>query len=118
MTVLRFLPALEALANFLTVPVILVGGYLVIRGELTLGGLVTFNGLLFVLTNPMRNAGNLMNEIQRYAASAAKSDRPAAGTIADRQSSQRAAAHQSGAGRKASAAESRGAANPRQGRIP
>ncbi|HBP38057.1 MAG TPA: hypothetical protein DD640_04830 [Clostridiales bacterium] len=48
------------------------GGYLVIKGELTLGGLVTFNGLLFVLTNPMRNAGNLMNEIQRYAASAAK----------------------------------------------
>ncbi len=71
-TVIRYLPVLDALANFLTVPVILVGGILVIRGELTLGGLVTFNGLLFVLNNPMRNAGNLMNEIQRYAASAAK----------------------------------------------
>lgn len=70
--VVKFLPALDALANFLTVPVILVGGLLVIRGEMTLGGLVTFNGLLFVLNNPMRNAGNLMNEIQRYAASATK----------------------------------------------
>jgi ATP-binding cassette, subfamily B, multidrug efflux pump len=70
--VVKFLPALDALANFLTVPVILVGGLLVIRGEMTLGELVTFNGLLFVLNNPMRNAGNLMNDIQRYAASATK----------------------------------------------
>jgi ATP-binding cassette, subfamily B, multidrug efflux pump len=70
--VIRFLPALDALANFLMVPVILVGGLLVIRDQLTLGGLVTFNGLLFVLTQPMRQAGNLMNEIQRYAASALK----------------------------------------------
>ncbi len=68
----RFLPALDGLANLLTVPVILVGGILVIRGQLTIGGLVTFNGLLFVLTQPMRMAGNLMNEIQRYSASAAK----------------------------------------------
>jgi ATP-binding cassette subfamily B protein len=71
-TVVRFLPALDGLANFLTVPVILIGGFLVIRGQLSLGGLVTFNGLLFVLTQPMRQAGNLMNEIQRYAASAVK----------------------------------------------
>jgi ATP-binding cassette, subfamily B, multidrug efflux pump len=72
MTALRFLPALEALANFLTVPVILVGGLLIIQGDLTLGGLVTFNGLLFVLSNPMRSAGMLMNDIQRYVASAGK----------------------------------------------
>lgn len=70
--VVRFLPFLDGLANFLVVPVILVGGILVIRGELSLGGLVTFNGLLFVLNQPMRSAGNLMNEIQRYGASAAK----------------------------------------------
>jgi ATP-binding cassette, subfamily B, multidrug efflux pump len=71
-TFLRFLPALEAIANFLTVPIILVGGYLVIQGELTLGGLVTFNGLLFVLSNPMRSAGMIMNDIQRFVASATK----------------------------------------------
>jgi ATP-binding cassette, subfamily B, multidrug efflux pump len=71
-TSLRFLPALEALANFLTVPVILIGGLLIIQGDLTLGGLVTFNGLLFVLSNPMRSAGMLMNDIQRYVASAGK----------------------------------------------
>ena len=70
--VIRFLPALEGLANFMIVLVILVGGILVIRGELSLGGLVTFNGLLFVLNNPMRSAGNIMNEVQRYSASASK----------------------------------------------
>lgn len=68
----RFLPALDAMANFMMVPVILIGGILVINDQLTIGGLVTFNGLLFVLTQPMRQAGNLMNEIQRYAASALK----------------------------------------------
>jgi ATP-binding cassette subfamily B protein len=71
-TVVRFIPQLDAVANFLIVPVILVGGLLVIQGQLTIGGLVTFNGLLFVLTQPMRMAGNLMNEIQRFAASAVK----------------------------------------------
>jgi ATP-binding cassette subfamily B protein len=70
--VVRFLPALDAMANFMMVPVILIGGLLVINDQLTIGGLVTFNGLLFVLTQPMRQAGNLMNEIQRYAASALK----------------------------------------------
>ncbi|MDW7657621.1 MAG: ABC transporter transmembrane domain-containing protein, partial [Bacillota bacterium] len=70
--VVRFLPALDAMANFMMVPVILIGGLLVINDQLTIDGLVTFNGLLFVLTQPMRQAGNLMNEIQRYAASALK----------------------------------------------
>ncbi len=70
--VIRFLPVLDGLANFMIVLVILVGGLLVIRGELTLGGLVTFNGLLFVLNNPMRMAGNIMNEVQRYSTSANK----------------------------------------------
>ncbi len=70
--VIRFIPALDAMANFMMVPVILVGGILVIKGSLTLGGLVTFNGLLFVLTMPMRQAGHLMNEVQRYSASAQK----------------------------------------------
>lgn len=68
----RFIPALEAMANFMTVLVILIGGLLVIFDELSLGGLVTFNGLLFILNNPMRSAGNLMNEVQRYSTSANK----------------------------------------------
>ena len=69
---LRFIPALDGISNFLAVPVILLGGILVIKGSMTIGGLVAFNGILFVVSTPMRMLGGLMNEIQRYAASADK----------------------------------------------
>lgn len=69
---IKYIPALDGLANFLTIPVILVGGILVINEKMTLGGLVTFNGLLFVISNPMRMIGGLVNEIQRFSASAEK----------------------------------------------
>jgi ATP-binding cassette subfamily B multidrug efflux pump len=69
---IKYIPALDGLANFLTIPVILVGGILVIKGQMTLGGLVAFNGLLFVISNPMRSVGGLINEVQRFAASAEK----------------------------------------------
>jgi len=69
---IKYIPALDGLANFLTIPVILVGGILVINEKMSLGGLVAFNGLLFVISNPMRMIGGLVNEIQRFSASAEK----------------------------------------------
>jgi ATP-binding cassette subfamily B protein len=66
----RYIPILDGMANFLTIPTILVGGYLVIRGKMTMGELVTFNGLLFLMSNPMRQSGWLINDIQRFVASA------------------------------------------------
>jgi len=69
---IKYIPALDGLANFLTIPVILVGGILVINEKMSLGGLVAFNGLLFVISNPMRMIGGLVNEIQRFSASADK----------------------------------------------
>lgn len=51
---------------------ILVGGILVINGSLTLGQLVTFNSLIWALNNPMRMAGWLINDVQRFIASAEK----------------------------------------------
>jgi ATP-binding cassette, subfamily B, multidrug efflux pump len=68
----KYFPWIDGLSSFLAVPVILVGGWLVMSGRMTLGGLVTFSGLLYVVGNPMRMSGWLMNEIQRYAASAEK----------------------------------------------
>ncbi len=68
----KYLPFLDGLANFLSVLVILVGGLLVIFGRMSLGELVTFNGLVWILNNPMRNMGNIINELQRFAASAEK----------------------------------------------
>lgn len=68
----RYLPILEFLANFLTVVMLFVGGILVIKDQMTLGDLMAFNGLLWALNNPMRSAGYLINDTQRFIASAQK----------------------------------------------
>jgi len=66
------LPVLDSLAGVLTVVMILVGGIMVIHGSLTFGELVTFNSLIWALNNPMRMAGWLLNDVQRFIASAEK----------------------------------------------
>ena len=68
----RYIPILEFLASFLTVVMIFVGGILVIYDQMTLGDLMIFNGLLWALNNPMRSAGYLINDSQRFIASSAK----------------------------------------------
>jgi ATP-binding cassette, subfamily B, multidrug efflux pump len=68
----KYLPVLDSLAGVLTVVMILVGGIMVINKSLTLGQLVTFNSLIWALSNPMRMAGWLINDVQRFIASAEK----------------------------------------------
>jgi ATP-binding cassette, subfamily B, multidrug efflux pump len=68
----KYLPILDSLAGLLTVVMILVGGIMVITDSLTLGELVMFNSLIWALNNPMRMAGWLINDIQRFVASAEK----------------------------------------------
>ncbi|WP_160724311.1 ABC transporter ATP-binding protein [Bacillus sp. USDA818B3_A] len=68
----KYLPVLDSLAGVLTVVMILVGGIMVINGSLTFGELVTFNSLIWALNNPMRMAGWLLNDVQRFIASAEK----------------------------------------------
>lgn len=67
-----YLPVLEVIAGTISVIVLLVGGLLVINGSMKLSQLVAFNSLAWVLNNPMKNLGNIINETQRYAASADK----------------------------------------------
>ncbi len=67
-----YLPILEVVAGTISVLVVLVGGLLVINGSMSLSQLVAFNSLAWVMNNPMRNLGNIINECQRYAASANK----------------------------------------------
>ena len=45
------------LSYALTIILILYGGFMVIQGEITLGQLVTVNGYLWMLNNPLRQAG-------------------------------------------------------------
>ena len=68
----RFVPIFELLSNLLMVVLILYGGYQVICGEMTLGNLVTVNGYLWMLSNPLRFAGWWVNDVQRFVTSVEK----------------------------------------------
>ena len=68
----RFVPIFELLSNLLMVVLILYGGYQVICGEMTMGNLVTVNGYLWMLSNPLRFAGWWVNDVQRFVTSVEK----------------------------------------------
>ena len=68
----KYLPVLDTMAGVLSVVIIVLGSILVINGRITLGQLVTFNGFVWALNGPMRMAGWLINDAQRFAASAEK----------------------------------------------
>lgn len=68
----KFVPILDSLAMMMSVVLILIGGTLVINKVISLGDLVMFNGYLWALNNPMRSVGWLINDVQRFLASAEK----------------------------------------------
>lgn len=69
---LHYFPYVETCANILPVILLLVGGFFIINGELTMGEYVSFSGLIWAIANPMRLLGNIMNEFQRFNAAADK----------------------------------------------
>ncbi|GAB2020996.1 ABC transporter ATP-binding protein [Pseudolactococcus yaeyamensis] len=68
----KYLPVLDALAGCLAVITLALGGYFVINGQMTLGNLVTFSSVLWMLDMPMRMSGWLINDVQRFIASSVK----------------------------------------------
>ena len=68
----KYIPVFEFLSNILTVVLMVYGGYMVIRGDITMGNLVTVNGYLWMLTAPLRMAGWWINDIHRFTTSAEK----------------------------------------------
>ena len=68
----RYVPIFELLSNLLTLVLMLVGGKMVIDGEMTLGQLVEVNGYLWMLTTPLRMAGWWINDVQRFTTSVEK----------------------------------------------
>jgi ATP-binding cassette, subfamily B, multidrug efflux pump len=68
----KYLPILDSLSGTFTITMILIGGIWVINGNLTMGELVTFNSLIYTINNPLRMAGWLINDTQRFSASAEK----------------------------------------------
>ena len=69
---LSFYPAIEVLANAMTLITVFIGGLFMIQGDLTAGGLSIFTSLSWALSNPMRNLGNLLNDWQRFSTCATK----------------------------------------------
>lgn len=66
------LPILDFLASLLSLIMIVLGGFLVMQKKITMGDLIVFNSLLWALNNPMRSAGNLVNDLERFIAGSYK----------------------------------------------
>lgn len=68
----RYIPIFEFLANALSIVLYLVGGIMVVKGNMSIGNLVTVSGYLWMLNNPLRQAGWLANDYQRFVTSVEK----------------------------------------------
>ena len=69
---LKFFPFLETTAQSLSVVMLIAGGLFVVFGRITMGQYAAFSGLIWTLSNPMRTLGNIVNDLQRFSASANK----------------------------------------------
>lgn len=72
LTWLEFYPIIEITAQALQVVQLIVCGIFVINGRITAGEFTAFAGLIWTLANPMRNIGTIINDFQRFTASANK----------------------------------------------
>lgn len=69
---LKFYPYIEGFAQGLSIMMLLCGGIFLINGRLSMGEYIAFSGLIWTVSNPMRQFGNLINDLQRFMASAQK----------------------------------------------
>lgn len=67
-----FFPPIEFLTNISLVVMIVLGGYLVMKDNITIGVLVAFSGYIWNLIWPMRMLGELIDLLSRNSASAKK----------------------------------------------
>ncbi len=64
-----YLPALDAFAILFNVIVLFLGSLLILNEQMTIGELVAFNRLLWMINNPLRMLGWLINGSQNFLAS-------------------------------------------------
>ncbi len=65
----KYIPPIDFFSGAMAAIHVLVGGVLIIEGALTLGQFVIFSSLLWALSQPLRMAGWLINDYQRFVAS-------------------------------------------------
>lgn len=68
----KYIPLLDGFGMSLQIITLALGGFLVIRSNMTLGALVSFNSYLWMINTPIRKFGWLVNDWQRFNASCAK----------------------------------------------
>ncbi|WP_249923582.1 ABC transporter ATP-binding protein [Paenibacillus odorifer] len=69
---LDYFPYLESFAQGFNVILMLVGGLFLMNGRITFGEFTAFSSLIWAVSNPMRNIGIIINDIQRFFASLSK----------------------------------------------
>lgn len=69
---LDYFPYLETLSQAFNVILMVVGGIFVMNGRITFGEFSAFSALIWAISNPMRNIGIIINDIQRFFASLSK----------------------------------------------
>ncbi|UQZ34869.1 ABC transporter ATP-binding protein [Paenibacillus sp. PK3_47] len=69
---LDYFPYLESFAQGFNVILLLAGGLFLINGRITFGEFAAFSSLIWAISNPMRNIGIIINDIQRFFASLSK----------------------------------------------
>lgn len=63
---MKYIPMFEILSQCLTIILMIMGGFMVIDGEMTIGNMVTVNGYLWMLNSPLRQAGWIINDLQHF----------------------------------------------------
>ncbi|MBY0011688.1 ABC transporter ATP-binding protein [Paenibacillus typhae] len=69
---LDYFPYLESFAQAFNVILMIAGGLFLIDGRITFGEFAAFSSLIWAISNPMRNIGIIINDIQRFFASLSK----------------------------------------------
>lgn len=67
-----YIPVRRLISGLSTVIILLLGGYLVMRGDLTIGALVAFNSYMVMLSMPINHASQLVNQWENAKASLEK----------------------------------------------
>lgn len=68
----KYFPFGEITAQALSVVMLVCGGLFVIFGRITFGNYISFAGLVWTMSNPMRQLGTIINDWQSFTASAQK----------------------------------------------
>ncbi len=69
---LKYQPFMDFAAGALSIVLLLYGGLFMISRHLTMGQYIAISGLLWAVSNPMRNMGSYVNDFNRFLASASK----------------------------------------------